>query len=1178
MRVSTKTLRRWDQRGRFVPTRTAGNQRRYTQEQIDKFKVQSSKLKTVPSMGLGSEAKPLFNQSVPKETKANISLPSILSGFPSGSFLKHHFLLKRKEEVESKEDPEKVFKSSVPYQEKLVGVSKVSLARPVKMGLKFAGFVTLLSLVLSLALTSYLGAAGVNGKNNQILSFLNNLSQFKDKSQSENSKFMAQNYNQAVLAASIGDSKLLLNINVPSIFSEIATFSAGLMTDNQDINAGTGILTASNVLYGLTAGAGISAGAGQTPIITNTGVLSVGGQSGVVALTAGTDISITGVTINDKSTLSSVRGRGGCDGCIVDNDVVNTITISSSGNVSGTAITSGTVGITVGGTGLTSYTTGDILYASGTDTLAKLPIGTSGQALIASSDGVPAWSSGVSALVTLEESNVTVNNAGTLNFLGGDFDLSESPAGQANIQLATTLTTALGVAGNWDVAGILTAGTADAFQVSSAGTITIPVTEDIVFGTVGLNDVGISSVTSGASRVGVYDELANSSGTNLQAVLNDLDAAIGAGSSKWSQSTGFIYLANETDDVVIGGSTVAGANFFFDESASSLYIGTNESANGVLTLYSSGAGITDPALTTDSSGNLLANSANFNVTTTGINSTAIGQTTAAAGSFTTLSATGDVTLNDAGADSILIGAAADTVTVTSNELSLTDNQWSVSVAGAAAFASVNSGSGTIQTTGSVLGNAFDRSTSGALTIGDTNASSVSICNSASCDILTLANNADADTITFGDDLDTFSLSSTGLDVTSAGALSGITTIITSGAINTATITGGTLSGGSVSGGSLSGTTLVGTGSFTVTGGTGASETFSSAATSNQIVLQSTGITGTLSWTPTGSNKAITFPDASGTVAVSASSPIALSAAGAISCTTCLSTVTSFAGDVSGTYDNLQLGTGVATTTEILNDTITATDLNGTLTFADGDYLDLSAILHDDSSPQGLRLPNTGAAPSSPSGGEGYIAYDTITDVIKYYDGSNWIQVSSGTGASKWTDGAGALPTYLTVTSDDLAIGGTDSSSEFYFDIQNGGNFAITSLADTESAISVTANSLTTGKALSVTGTNTATTNTTLQGGLFSFTNAQTTNANTNGITGLGVNFTNNPGIAGNTEYAVRVQNQATTNNTDNAVSALLLLDNADTSDTGSTVITDALRITNSGNISGGVTNAINIDD
>ena len=40
-----------------------------------------------------------------------------------------------------------------------------------------------------------------------------------------------------------------------------------------------------------------------------------------------------------------------------------------------------------------------------------------------------------------------------------------------------------------------------------------------------------------------------------------------------------------------------------------------------------------------------------------------------------------------------------------------------------------------------------------------------------------------------------------------------------------------------------------------------------SATSNQVVMQSGGVTGTLSWTPTTTNKTITFPDASGEVAL-----------------------------------------------------------------------------------------------------------------------------------------------------------------------------------------------------------------------------------------------------------------------------------------------------------------------
>ncbi|OGH17693.1 MAG: hypothetical protein A3C22_03135 [Candidatus Levybacteria bacterium RIFCSPHIGHO2_02_FULL_37_10] len=52
--VSTKTLRRWDQRGRFVPTRTAGNQRRYTQEQLSEFKSQKSKFKISAKIEAGA--------------------------------------------------------------------------------------------------------------------------------------------------------------------------------------------------------------------------------------------------------------------------------------------------------------------------------------------------------------------------------------------------------------------------------------------------------------------------------------------------------------------------------------------------------------------------------------------------------------------------------------------------------------------------------------------------------------------------------------------------------------------------------------------------------------------------------------------------------------------------------------------------------------------------------------------------------------------------------------------------------------------------------------------------------------------------------------------------------------------------------------------------------------------
>lgn len=88
--------------------------------------------------------------------------------------------------------------------------------------------------------------------------------------------------------------------------------------------------------------------------------------------------------------------------------------------------------------------------------------------------------------------------------------------------------------------------------------------------------------------------------------------------------------------------------------------------------------------------------------------------------------------------------------------------------------------GNIRADGSVLGQAIDRPTAGALTIGDTTATSISICNSASCDTINIGTNADADTITVGDSLDGLTIASTAFNVNSSGAVSGVTTLSSSG--------------------------------------------------------------------------------------------------------------------------------------------------------------------------------------------------------------------------------------------------------------------------------------------------------------------------------------------------------------------------------------------------------------
>lgn len=110
--------------------------------------------------------------------------------------------------------------------------------------------------------------------------------------------------------------------------------------------------------------------------------------------------------------------------------------------VGGSPITStGTLALTYSGTALpevnggtaqTTYTTGDLLYASGSNTLSKLAVGTSGQVLKVAA-GVPSWdtdSAGLGTVTSVAQS-----------FTGGLISVAGSP-------ITTSGTLALTVAGN----------------------------------------------------------------------------------------------------------------------------------------------------------------------------------------------------------------------------------------------------------------------------------------------------------------------------------------------------------------------------------------------------------------------------------------------------------------------------------------------------------------------------------------------------------------------------------------------------------------------------------------------------------------------------------------------------------------------------------------------------------
>jgi hypothetical protein len=126
--------------------------------------------------------------------------------------------------------------------------------------------------------------------------------------------------------------------------------------------------------------------------------INLGGTTvGANVFTLTNPSAITFLKINADNTIST-ESAATYKTSLSLNNVENTAISTWAGSTNiitlGT-IASGTwnataIGTTKGGTGLTSYTTGDVVYASASNTLSNLAVGTSGQILTVNA-GVPSW-------------------------------------------------------------------------------------------------------------------------------------------------------------------------------------------------------------------------------------------------------------------------------------------------------------------------------------------------------------------------------------------------------------------------------------------------------------------------------------------------------------------------------------------------------------------------------------------------------------------------------------------------------------------------------------------------------------------------------------------------------------------------------------------------------------------
>jgi hypothetical protein len=214
----------------------------------------------------------------------------------------------------------------------------------------------------------------------------------------------------------------------------------------------------------------------------------------------------------------------------------------------------GSLAPTRGGTGITTYTTGDILYASATNTLSKLAVGTNGH-VITLAGGVPTWAApgGVTSITgTTNQVNASASTGAVTLSLPQNIHTSATPQ---------FLRMGLGASAS-SVAGLYLGGTYLESGIYNGTTITP------------------SAGTDGTGYLGNIDFTEASSGTHSLISAMRLNAPIVSAGAAAVTRTATLYINGSSS------ATVTDANYSVYVAAGTSYFGGTATVNGAATFNS----------------------------------------------------------------------------------------------------------------------------------------------------------------------------------------------------------------------------------------------------------------------------------------------------------------------------------------------------------------------------------------------------------------------------------------------------------------------------------------------------------------------------------------------------------------------------------------------------------------